>query len=59
MGIAKSIYEGVVQPSYKKTYPGRRQPCWSQQASDSRSRLVMESPREGRDRWQAQKTTCK
>ena len=30
MEIAESIYEGVVEPSYK-TYPFRCQPCWSQE----------------------------
>ena len=30
MIIAEYIYEGVVDPSYKKTYPGRSQPCWLQ-----------------------------
>ena len=31
MEISEFIYEGIVEPSYKKNYPGRLQPCWSQQ----------------------------
>ena len=47
MEISASIYKGVVEPSYKKTYPGRRQLCWSQQAKERRIHLVMDLPQEG------------
>ena len=46
MEINESIYECLVENSYK-TYLGRRQPCWSQQAKERRSRLVVDLPREG------------
>ena len=55
MEIFESIYEVVVEPSYKKSYPGRHQPFWSQQAKDMRIRLVVDSPQEGWERWQAHK----
>ena len=42
MEIAESIYEGLVEPSYYKIYPGRRQPCWSQQAKERITRLTMD-----------------
>ena len=47
MKITESIYKGVVEPSYLKNYPGRRQPGWPQQAKERRSRLAMDSPLEG------------
>ena len=54
MEISEYIYEGVGNLLIK-TYLGRRQPFWSEQAKERRTCLVMDSHQEGRERWQAQK----
>ena len=50
MDISEYIYEGVVEPSYKK--PTREYANPSDQSSNMkrRSRLVTDSPRHGRER---------
>ena len=57
MEIAESIYEGVVEPSYKKHTRADANRAGHIREKERRSRLVMDSPQEGWERWQAQKTT--
>ena len=58
MEIAKYIYKGVVEPSYKNQ--PRNMPTMLVTASKRQEiSLFMDSPRQGEERWKAQKNTCK
>ena len=57
--IAESIYEGVLEPSYKNIYYVRLQPCWSQQVKYIGSRLVKDSLCDGWECCQSHKTMCR
>ena len=47
MEIADYIYEGVVEPSHKKPIHADSNRAGHSSQKDTRSRLIMDSPREG------------